>query len=608
MNPVNMNMNMGSPTSLFDQFYHNLMTMTMFQSASNSSASNPNSSIIAMIYIFAFSQFIKYIPVLFAHVKTFVENFIREKSKQTIFQTITTEKSASIQIQIQVDDVANYVCQALLHHVTLHKNTKHIQYVNKIYVLNETSVIDIGQDMFMKLLSAVVDPTIVVQSQEPADKSKGLVQHVELFSYTKTAIELRHFLDKITTQYTIDTQNNLGNKRFYFNMQPVSATPVLQNSSQKNPANASGKDYSKLLPFFTFNMKRFQTNRKFSNLFGDNIKAIRKRVQFFLNNEEWYNQKGIPYTLGLLLTGPPGTGKTSCIKCLANETDRHIININMNSDITKKQIESLFFDEEIKVVTQLRPEIFRIPLDKRIYVFEDIDCQGDVVLERGGHSTSVTTETEKMDMSFLLNILDGILETPGRIVIMTTNFVDKLDKALIRPGRIDIIAELGRCENDTVIEMVEYFTNSTLSDEHRNILLGLPSNLFTPAELSKILFENMNEPIRAVVECIQKKSNLNCKNPSIPVGCTGAKCEMSGPLLTRCDGTSRKKITQTYDSVPLDGSASDIVALPQEYLNSVYGKYDIGCTGSTQTNPIYANYDPSLNEGLKRRGFFNEWK
>jgi len=92
----------------------------------------------------------------------------------------------------------------------------------------------------------------------------------------------------------------------------------------------------------TFSMKRFSTNRKFSNLFGEDIDTIKNRVNFFINNRDWYNEKGIPYSLGLLLSGKPGTGKTSTIKCLAHETRRHIFNINLNNDITKQQLENLF--------------------------------------------------------------------------------------------------------------------------------------------------------------------------------------------------------------------------------------------------------------------------
>ena len=65
---------------------------------------------------------------------------------------------------------------------------------------------------------------------------------------------------------------------------------------------------------------------------------------FFLNNKEWYNEKGIPYSLGIGLHGPPGTGKTSFIKALSNYTNRHVIMISLKMIKTKNQLEKIFFE------------------------------------------------------------------------------------------------------------------------------------------------------------------------------------------------------------------------------------------------------------------------
>lgn len=154
-------------------------------------------------------------------------------------------------------------------------------------------------------------------------------------------------------------------------------------------------------------MKKFQTNRKFSNLFGPEISVVKKRVDFFIKNKKWYDVKGIPYTLGLLLSGQAGSGKTSTIKCLANETDRHIISLNFNNDITKIQLENLFFNEMIMVlnVSTGQNEKYFIPLDKRIFVLEDLDCQSDLFMEREVKSKNKDIaphleQTEKIDLSF----------------------------------------------------------------------------------------------------------------------------------------------------------------------------------------------------------------
>jgi hypothetical protein len=318
--------------------------------------------------------------------------------------------------------------------------------------------------------------------------------------------------------HKIKIENKLGDKMYYFNQHPMNAPPI-------GGVNSKEKDYSKLPPNSVFTMKPFQTNRKFSNLFGPEIEVVRKRVDFFTKNRKWYDAKGIPYTLGLLLSGQAGAGKTSSIKCLANETKRHIININLNNDITKTQLENLFFNEMLVVinVSTGQTEKYYIPLDQRIYVLEDIDCQSDLVMERSLKNMSpqdsprdtpeipVTvktnpykpetyenknknpvdfTQAEKIDLSFLLNLLDGVLEIPGRIVIMTSNYPKMLDHALVRPGRIDVIADFKRCSHQTMIQMMEFFYDIVLTEEEKEIVMGTKEESFSPAEMGKLMFEN----------------------------------------------------------------------------------------------------------------------
>jgi DNA polymerase III delta prime subunit len=325
------------------------------------------------------------------------------------------------------------------------------------------------------------------------------------------------FLNKISYEYELKLKNKLGDHIYYFNQHPMNL-----------PADSTGKkDYSKLPSTTIFTMKKFQTNRKFSNLFGPEIDIVKKRVEFFIKNKKWYDEKGIPYTIGLLLSGQAGAGKTSSVKCLANETNRHIININLNNDITKTQFENLFFNEVISVLNTStgQTEKYSIPLDQRIYVLEDIDCQSDLVMERSLKGEPVIEEksdisalqsvktnpnkpdtynnptpvgSEKLDLSFLLNILDGVLEIPGRIVIMTSNYIDKLDHALIRPGRIDIIANFKKCLNKTLIEMMEFFYDISLTEKDKNRILSLKEYIVSPAEMGKVMFENFDNYRNAI--------------------------------------------------------------------------------------------------------------
>jgi hypothetical protein len=102
-------------------------------------------------------------------------------------------------------------------------------------------------------------------------------------------------------------------------------------------------------------------------------------------------------------------------------------------------------------------------------------------------------KNELIDMSFLLNLLDGVLETPGRIIIMTSNHPETLDQAMIRPGRIDIISKFTVCSHSTIIEMIEFFYNILLTDKQKKQIYMLKCNI-TPAEMGKLMFENFGEP------------------------------------------------------------------------------------------------------------------
>jgi hypothetical protein len=241
------------------------------------------------------------------------------------------------------------------------------------------------------------------------------------------------------------------------------------------------------------------TNKSLKNIYGTSVVKAKKRVDFFLNNPEWYRVKGIPYTLGILLHGVPGCGKTSFIKGLARDTGRHVVNVKLNEATTVRQINNLFYSPRISVIGEGMTSAYDIPMDKRIIVMEDVDCLSNVI-SRDIHDVAgtngTTNHTEGINLSILLNILDGVLETPGRIVIMTTNAPEKLDAALIRPGRIDISLEFNKCTADDIMDMVAGLGGVVVDrDYYRDRLVA---GAWTPAEVTKVLFENIDNPIVAL--------------------------------------------------------------------------------------------------------------
>jgi hypothetical protein len=93
---------------------------------------------------------------------------------------------------------------------------------------------------------------------------------------------------------------------------------------------------------------------------------------------------------------------------------------------------------------------------------------------------------------------------------MTSNYIEQLDRALIRPGRIDIIADFKKCVNTTLIEMMEFFFDIQLTDSEKKQIFGLNEYIVSPAEMGKIMFENFNDYTNSIAELerISNKTNI----------------------------------------------------------------------------------------------------
>lgn len=490
--------------------------MSLFMLKTSTSSDDDGSSFYKMIYsiltLTVIDNVMASIPFVTKFVSSYVSRSVAEIKILDLGETIQIKKS-SVVVDINLTKSEDYFGDSVLDHITNSSNIKSILFQNKRFVLNnkDAVMVDETDQIYFKLINET----------KTADNS-NTSQVIEIFSYKLDMIQLRKFVDKITTEYKYKMQNKLGGKVFYFD---------------ELTTGGCGSDNSQP-KVLVFTMKEFVTNRSFDNVVGKESNAIKKRVNFFKNNKKWYDEKGIPYTLGLLLSGPPGGGKTSTIKCVANTMNRHIINVKLHDNITKSQMENLFFNDVIHVNRDGIPERFQIPTDKRIYVFEDVDCQNDennLVLDRkdkikydltkeepsynsfngdssfSAYSVSIppaiktqknkiadnnTVEkdtNEKMTLSGLLNIMDGILETPGRIIIMTSNYPERLDSALIRPGRIDLKITFPYCDGDMITELIEKFYNITLTEQEKNEINDSKQDKLTPAEATKILFENFDD-------------------------------------------------------------------------------------------------------------------
>jgi ATP-dependent Zn protease len=239
----------------------------------------------------------------------------------------------------------------------------------------------------------------------------------------------------------------------------------------------------------------WKSNVTFENRFFINKEIIIDKINFFMNHPEWYAERGIPYTLGFLLWGHPGCGKTGFIKALMNYTGRHAISIKLNNRFDMNKLKEIMFEDQI---TELK-----IPQSKRIFIFEDIDCMGDVVhtrdeIEEKEEKEEKEKEKEKEEifnnnLSYFLNILDGLQECPGRIIIMTTNKPEELDKALIRPGRIDHNIHFTLATPKDTINIIEFYWKEKLLED-------IPDHQYSHAEIVNICrtTNNIHETLKMI--------------------------------------------------------------------------------------------------------------
>ena len=96
-------------------------------------------------------------------------------------------------------------------------------------------------------------------------------------------------------------------------------------------------------------------------------------------------------------------------------------------------------------------------------------------------------DPDALHLSGLLNVLDGVVDSPGRIVVMTTNHVDHLDPALIRPGRIDLQLLLGYMDGPNAVSMLEHYYQTSLTESQRaRTHLAMDQNDLTPAQLEQM--------------------------------------------------------------------------------------------------------------------------
>jgi mitochondrial chaperone BCS1 len=213
---------------------------------------------------------------------------------------------------------------------------------------------------------------------------------------------------------------------------------------------------------------------------GEKERLVRD-IRKFRASRQRYRQLGLPYHRGYLLYGPPGTGKTSLVSAIAAEFAISIYAVNLG-DFTDRSL--------MKAMNDVPPN--------SILLFEDIDCMksgkarsapSDAPAKADGKDDKAEVPAQlAVTLSGLLNVLDGFHAPQNVLFVMTSNVIENLDPALLRPGRIDYRFYMGPADERQKIELYKRFFPQA-SDVEAELFVESKGSAQTMAEFQGALLK-----------------------------------------------------------------------------------------------------------------------
>ena len=313
---------------------------------------------------------------------------------------------------------------------------------------------------------------------ESGDKKTSINKEeyqIEIWSLNMNCQQLLEYIEKITDEYEREQRDKSNRKKYIFTF--------------------DGRDSETGVKW---QVNEFMNKRSLDHVFFEEKDEVVHFLEKFMKERELYEKIGKPYQLGILLEGEPGCGKTSFIVALANYFNRSIKDCQFNRMKTIDDLEScihcICYDNK------------DMSIDKVIMVAEDFDCMTDLgksrkLIQKESDESIMKTQkrndefqknmgsfkseeakailcaiasqddmtvipqmmlpkndpskSRDITLSSVLNIMDGINNQPGRIIIFTTNHPETLDEAFLRPGRIDLRIKFGRPSRKVMYDIIK---------------------------------------------------------------------------------------------------------------------------------------------------------
>ncbi|QCD91062.1 AAA-ATPase At5g17760-like isoform X1 [Vigna unguiculata] len=253
--------------------------------------------------------------------------------------------------------------------------------------------------------------------------------------------------------------------------------------------------------------------------------AVIEDLDRFVKRREFYKRVGRAWKRGYLLYGPPGTGKSSLIAAMANY---------LKFDIFDLQLGNIVRDSDLR-------KLLLATANRSILVIEDIDCSVDLPERRHGDGRKQTDVQAhrasdgwmQLTLSGLLNFIDGLWSSCGdeRIIIFTTNHKERLDPALLRPGRMDMHIHMSYCSYQGFKLLASNYLETSSEHPLFGEIEGLIEDIqITPAQVAEELMKNEDAEatLEAFVKLLKRKKM------------EGDVCENYGPQ--KAEPSKRRKV------------------------------------------------------------------
>lgn len=362
--------------------------------------------------------------------------------------------------------------------------------------------------------------------------SKTVVTMVFEASHSGGEAKVNEFIQRAYDWYLTEVEKDEDKSRFMYQ-------PLVRDRF------ASADDRRKARVYKRYELSSEKT---FRSLFFPEKDRLMKILENFDKKTGKYAIQGFPHKLGLLLHGPPGTGKTSLVKAIAAHTGRSIISVPLSRIHTNQELMDVMFDQQFNYKAPKKNaeedgdddagSANKLAFKDVIFLLEDVDAASDVVHARSTKQSTMAkqvthaierqcthdfgskpstpqaaskgandliaeqkmlleiiqmqnkssekkddvdgadgekkdkkssndwflSDKDKLNLSGLLTVLDGVIDAPGRILIMTTNHPEKLDPALTRPGRVNMQIYMGFIKLEQAKDMVRHYYQSAATD------------------------------------------------------------------------------------------------------------------------------------------------